>query len=250
MSVGSTGGRDYDQEDLFWGEEFDRVPTEGARLELLPRACRYISGLGIGGVGAPVGRVAPLEPPTGCPSSGLSPAWDGVVLATGHTTKGIHLGPVTGRVIADYVMGGCAKGPRRNRGIPSQPVCWLGHSGLPRQRPVGGRVAFTCKTPFVKTPFVKTPFVKTPFVKTPFVKTPFVRKATMTITAPAREIIRRCPASLPVRHRAAGSRRCSGCGGKGLVCYAEGHKRVDSYQDWGKSLGRTTGNQPVVRCHC
>ena len=37
-SVGSTGGRDYDQKELFWGEEFDRQPTETARLELLHRA--------------------------------------------------------------------------------------------------------------------------------------------------------------------------------------------------------------------
>ena len=38
LSVGSTGGRDYDREELFWGEEFDRQPTEGAKAELLQRA--------------------------------------------------------------------------------------------------------------------------------------------------------------------------------------------------------------------
>jgi len=32
------------------------------------------------------------------------PGWEGVLLATGHTTKGIPLGPVTGRIIADYVF--------------------------------------------------------------------------------------------------------------------------------------------------
>ena len=37
-SVGSTGGRDYDQKEIFWGEEFDRQPTATARLELLQRA--------------------------------------------------------------------------------------------------------------------------------------------------------------------------------------------------------------------
>ena len=45
------------------------------------------------------------------PIIGPVPGMEGVVLATGHTTKGIHLGPITGRVIADYVMGGCIKVP-------------------------------------------------------------------------------------------------------------------------------------------
>ena len=34
------------------------------------------------------------------------PGWDDVLLATGHTTKGIHLGPITGRIIADYISRG------------------------------------------------------------------------------------------------------------------------------------------------
>ena len=29
-----------------------------------------------------------------------------VLLATGHTTKGIHLGPITGRIVADYICRG------------------------------------------------------------------------------------------------------------------------------------------------
>ena len=37
LSVGSTGGRDYDRRELFLGEEFGRQPTESARLELLQR---------------------------------------------------------------------------------------------------------------------------------------------------------------------------------------------------------------------
>ena len=44
-SVGSTGGRDYDQRDLFAGEEFDRQPTESARLELLQRAIDVLPDL-------------------------------------------------------------------------------------------------------------------------------------------------------------------------------------------------------------
>ena len=35
LSVGSTGGRDYDQDQLYQGEDMDRVPTETARLEIM-----------------------------------------------------------------------------------------------------------------------------------------------------------------------------------------------------------------------
>ena len=39
------------------------------------------------------------------------PGWEGIVLATGHTTKGIHLGPITGKVIAEFIAGGSHKMP-------------------------------------------------------------------------------------------------------------------------------------------
>ena len=36
LSVGSTGGRDYDQKDhLFLGMEFDRQPSEKARMDIM-----------------------------------------------------------------------------------------------------------------------------------------------------------------------------------------------------------------------
>ena len=49
--------------------------------------------------------------PDGKPIIGPIPGWDGIYLATGHTTKGIHLGPITGRIIADYVTHGSPQGP-------------------------------------------------------------------------------------------------------------------------------------------
>ena len=110
LSVGSTGGRDYDQEELFWGEEFDRVPTEGARLELLQRAIDVFPALESAELVHQLAGSRPLSPDR-MPIIGPVPGMDGVVLATGHTTKGIHLGPITGRVISDYVMGGCVKAP-------------------------------------------------------------------------------------------------------------------------------------------
>ena len=102
-SVGSTGGRDYDQKELFWGEEFDRQPTETARLELLQRAIDVLPDLERAELVQQLAGSRPLSPDSK-PIIGPVPGWEGVLLATGHTTKGIHLGPVTGRIIADYVF--------------------------------------------------------------------------------------------------------------------------------------------------
>ena len=104
-SVGSTGGRDYDQKELFWGEEFDRQPTETARLELLRRAIDVFPDLERAELVQQLAGSRPLSPDSK-PIIGPVPGWEGVLLATGHTTKGIHLGPVTGRIIADYICRG------------------------------------------------------------------------------------------------------------------------------------------------
>ena len=104
-SVGSTGGRDYDQKELFWGEEFDRQPTETARLELLRRAMDVLPDLERAELVQQLAGSRPLSPDSK-PIIGPVPGWDGILLATGHTTKGIHLGPITGRIIADYIRRG------------------------------------------------------------------------------------------------------------------------------------------------
>ena len=104
-SVGSTGGRDYDQRELFLGEEFDRRPTETARLELLQRAIDVFPDLERAELIQQLAGSRPLSP-DGRPIIGPVPGIDNVLLATGHATKGIHLGPATGRIIADYVCHG------------------------------------------------------------------------------------------------------------------------------------------------
>ena len=104
-SVGSTGGRDYDQKELFWGEEFDRQPTQPARLELLQRAIDVLPDLERSELVQQLAGSRPLSPDSK-PIIGPVPGWEGVFLATGHTTKGIHLGPITGRIIADYLCRG------------------------------------------------------------------------------------------------------------------------------------------------
>lgn len=105
LSVGSTGGRDYDREELFWGEDFDRVPTEAAKMELLQRAVDVFPELEEAELVHQLAGSRPLSPDR-MPIIGPVPGWEGVVLATGHTTKGIHLGPITGRVVADYIING------------------------------------------------------------------------------------------------------------------------------------------------
>ena len=105
LSVGSTGGRDYDREELFWGEEFDRQPTETARLELLQRAIDVFPALDNAQLVQQLAGSRPLSPDR-MPIIGPVPGWEGVFLATGHSTKGIHLGPITGRIIASYVLNG------------------------------------------------------------------------------------------------------------------------------------------------
>lgn len=104
-SVGSTGGRDYDQKELFWGEEFDRQLTETARLELLQRAIDVLPDLERAELVQQLAGSRPLSPDSK-PIIGPVLGYDGVLLATGHTTKGIHLGPITGRIIADYISRG------------------------------------------------------------------------------------------------------------------------------------------------
>ena len=105
MSVGSTGGRDYDKRELFLGEEFDRQPTGSARLELLQRAIDVFPDLERAQLVQQLAGSRPLSP-DGKPIIGPVPGIEGVLLATGHATKGIHLGPVTGRIIKDYILQG------------------------------------------------------------------------------------------------------------------------------------------------
>ena len=107
LSVGSTGGRDYDRQELFMGDEFDRRPTEAARLELLRRAVDVLPALEEAELVQQLAGSRPLSPDR-MPIIGPVSGWDGIMLATGHTTKGIHLGPITGRVVADYILKGRA----------------------------------------------------------------------------------------------------------------------------------------------
>ena len=110
LSVGSTGGRDYDQQESHLGAEYDRQPTDAARMELMSRAMDVFPGLADAELVQQLAGSRPLSP-DGKPIIGPVPGWEGIYLSTGHTTKGIHLGPITGRIIADYVTHGRSQGP-------------------------------------------------------------------------------------------------------------------------------------------
>jgi glycine oxidase len=110
LSVGSTGGRDYDDDQLYQGEDMDRVPTEMARVEIMQRAIDVFPDLENASLVQQLAGSRPLSPDRN-PIVGPVPGKEGVVLATGHTTKGIHLGPITAKVVTEYIQGGCKKIP-------------------------------------------------------------------------------------------------------------------------------------------
>lgn len=110
LSVGSTGGRDYDQDQLYQGEDMDRVPTETARVEIMQRAIDVFPDLENAALVEQLAGSRPLSPDR-VPIIGPVPGKEGVVLATGHTTKGIHLGPSTAKAVAEYIQGGCKQVP-------------------------------------------------------------------------------------------------------------------------------------------
>ncbi len=76
------------------------------RLEQLTKAARqYIDGLGDA---EPISEWCGLRPVTsdGLPIIGPVPGRDGLLLATGHGMLGLTLGPITGRIIAEYIQDG------------------------------------------------------------------------------------------------------------------------------------------------
>ena len=110
LSVGSTGGRDYDQDQLYQGADMDRVPTETARVEIMQRAIDVFPDLENALLFEQLAGSRPLSPDR-IPIIGPVPGKEGVVLATGHTTKGIHLGPSTAKVVTQYIQGDCKQVP-------------------------------------------------------------------------------------------------------------------------------------------
>ena len=100
----------------FSGHNEELVPK---RLEQLTRSARrYMPALGDG---PPVSEWCGLRPMSadGLPIVGPLPDVHGVVAATGHGKLGLTLGPVTGRIVADHVLGG-SEGPLYTELSPSR----------------------------------------------------------------------------------------------------------------------------------
>jgi len=86
------------------------VTTETARLEIMQRAIDVFPDLENAELVEQLAGSRPLSPDR-VPIIGPVPGKEGVVLATGHTTKGIHLAPATAQVVTEYIQGGCKQVP-------------------------------------------------------------------------------------------------------------------------------------------
>jgi glycine oxidase len=114
VMVGSIGGVsmsgvDVDVAHVF--DPFDRTPPEfdgrprpASRDLMIERAERVMPAIGNAQLVAHLAGVRPLSADR-LPLIGPVPGLSGVLLATGHGTKGIHLAPITGRIVSDLLLG-------------------------------------------------------------------------------------------------------------------------------------------------
>ena len=113
--VGSLGGvsmsgMDVDTQHVFDPEEtgpweYDLSPSERGRDFMLQQVLKIIPVLEDAEVVDHLAGVRPLCADR-MPLIGPVPGWQGVYLATGHGTKGIHLSAITGRIVADQIVRG------------------------------------------------------------------------------------------------------------------------------------------------
>jgi len=115
LMVGSIGGvtmsgMDVDAKHAFdpldsSPPDFDEQPREESRDLMIERAVRVMPALADATLIAHLAGVRPLSADR-MPLIGPVPGLDGAWLATGHGTKGIHLAPVTAKIIADLIVRG------------------------------------------------------------------------------------------------------------------------------------------------
>ena len=90
--------------------EFDLNPSEWGRNFMLERVLKIMPALEEAEVVDHLAGVRPLCADR-MPLIGPVPGWQGVYIATGHGTKGIHLSAVTGRIVADQIVRGKTEVP-------------------------------------------------------------------------------------------------------------------------------------------
>jgi glycine/D-amino acid oxidase-like deaminating enzyme len=111
LSVGSTGGRDFDDRSNWVVSQEEAAltphpePSAEARAELLERSSEVIAAIRRASVAEHIAGIRPYSPDSK-PIIGPVPGRSGVYLATGHTHRGIHLAAVTGQLIRDHVLHG------------------------------------------------------------------------------------------------------------------------------------------------
>ena len=115
LMVGSIGGvsmtgADVDTRHVFDPRDnippdFDLEPKAANRDHMLERAVRVMPAIEEAQLVAHLAGVRPLCADR-MPLIGAVPGLEGVYLATGHGTKGIHLAPITGRIVADLIVRG------------------------------------------------------------------------------------------------------------------------------------------------
>jgi glycine oxidase len=88
---------------------FDGQPREESRDLMIERAVRVMPAIADAELVTHLAGVRPLSADR-MPLIGAVPGLDGAYLATGHGTKGIHLAPITARMIADLIVGGSSAG--------------------------------------------------------------------------------------------------------------------------------------------
>ncbi len=84
---------------------FDITPTEKARNEMVAAMAGLSDRLSASNVITHTACLRPMTP-DGKPIVGAVTGWEGVYLATGHWSKGIHFAPVTGKWLADMIADG------------------------------------------------------------------------------------------------------------------------------------------------
>ena len=103
-SIGSTGGRDDDDQSGKPSSPINYSPSDVARLDLLRRAVMVMPCLENAQVVQQLAGSRPATPDRK-PLIGSIPNWEGLYLATGHTARGVHLSFITAKMIHDLILG-------------------------------------------------------------------------------------------------------------------------------------------------
>ena len=106
MDVEQAHAFDPDENDPL---EFDLRPKKENRDQMIDCALRIMPALEKAELVGHLAGVRPMSPDR-MPIIGPAGA-EGVYLAAGHGTKGIHLAPITGQIVADLVLRGQTEAP-------------------------------------------------------------------------------------------------------------------------------------------